>query len=595
MMATAGLVGCTRPAPAARVGAPKNSGAASAAVPAIPGGPSDRVLANRFAYVPPQCYAKVQEASGAVHNPCYACHMHPRAPNALDDSDLQTTWQFPGNAAHNPWANLFDPPAARQPRESDEAIRAYVRRSNYFDADGRLALRTRLAALPAAWDVDNDHRWDGYTPDAYFHFDQRGFDQGPDGPTGWRAFAYYPFLGAFLPTNGSADDVLIRLDRPFRENAAGEFDPLVYQINLAVVEALINRADVAVDPVDERVLGVDLDLNGALATATRVAFDGDAGGHTRMHYVGRAQQSERSIDNPIAPGLFPLGTEFLHSVRYLDGTADGTVTMAARMKELRYARKKRWFSYADLKASAAADAVETTESTTGAREVLWQNDHGITNKQGWYFQGFIEAADGSLRPQSYEETVACAGCHGGIGATTDSIFSFARKLPASALARGWFHWTQHDLRGLPEPRRADGEYEYTTYLRENGAADDFRDNKEAQARFFDAAGQLRADAVAALHKDVATLLVPSPARALELDRGYRAIVVEQTFTHGRDVPAAASANVYADAPGGKPTGIRAPFAGPHQPRPVAPPPVSGHSGRGGVPRSGCCRQYRHRN
>jgi hypothetical protein len=252
---------------------------------------------------------------------------------------------------------------------------------------------------------------------------------------------------------------------------------------------------------------------------------------------------------------------------------------------------------ADLKASAAADAVETTESTTGAREGLWQNDHGITNKHGWYFQGFVEAADGSLRPQSYEETVACAGCHGGIGATTDGIFSFAHKLPASAPARGWLHWTQHDLRGLPEPRRADGEYEYTTYLRENGAADDFRENKEAQARFFDGAGRLRQGAVAALHKDVATLLVPSAARALDLDRGYRAIVAEQGFSRDRDAPGTtrASANVYADAPGGKPTGVRSPFAGPHQPRPAAARPVSGHSERGAVPRSGCCRRRRRRS
>jgi hypothetical protein len=315
-----------------------------------------------------------------------------------------------------------------------------------------------------------------------------------------------------------------------------------------------------------------------------------------MHYVGRARHAETRGENPIAPGLFPLGTEFLHSVRYLDVTADGTVTMAARMKELRYAQKKRWFSYTDLKAVAAADVVEATESTTGAREVLWQNDHGIANGQGWYFQGFIEAADGSLRPQSYEETVACAGCHGGIGATTDSVFSFARKLPSTtpAPARGWFHWSQHDLRGLSEPRRADGGYEYTTYLQQNGAADDWRENKEAQAGFFDAAGALRANAVAALHRDVATLLLPTAARALQLDRGYRTLVAQQSFVRGRDGPGTPSDNIFQQAPDQQPTGIGAAVAGPHQPTvaPVVAPPrrrrVNGHSERGAVPRSGCC-------
>jgi hypothetical protein len=50
---------------------------------------------------------------------------------------------------------------------------------------------------------------------------------------------------------------------------------------------------------------------------------------------------------------------------------------------------------------------------------------------------------------------------GEIGATTDGMFAFARKLGAGAPARGWFHWSQHGLRGLPEPRRKDGRFEYT--------------------------------------------------------------------------------------------------------------------------------------
>jgi hypothetical protein len=155
--------------------------------------------------------------------------------------------------------------------------------------------------------------------------------------------------------------------------------------------------------------------------------------------------------------------------------------------------------------------------------------------------------------------VYCVGCHGGIGATTDGVFSFARKLGGGASGRafrdGWFHWSQHDLRGLAEPRGRDGEYEYTRYLKENGAGDELRENKEVLARFFDEGGTLRPDAIARLHADLSTLLLPSAERALDLNRAYRAIVDEQSFVKGRDTVLAAAEHVYAQPPLGERTGI----------------------------------------
>ena len=177
------------------------------------------------------------------------------------------------------------------------------------------------------------------------------------------------------------------------------------------------------------------------------------------------------------------------------------------------------------------------------------------NGHGWLFQGFIEAADGALRPQSYEETVACVGCHGGIGATTDSIFSLPRKLPATSAARGWYHWSQHSLRGIPEGRRRDGRYEYTLYLEETGAGDELRENAEVLARFFDDGGRLRPAEIARLHTDIGTLLLPSPERAIDLDRAYQAIVREQSFVRGRDSVLAAASHLYSRAPVGERTGI----------------------------------------
>src|SRR6201995_1977634 len=108
-----------------------------------------------------------------------------------------------------------------------------------------------------------------------------------------------------------------------------------------------------------------------------------------MHYVGRAHARELAGKFPIGPGLFPLNTEFLHTPRYLE-VENGLVQMAERIKEVRYAKKARWFSPADLRAPAQAELVEQQESATGAREVSWQFDRGVSNGQGWLLQGFIE-------------------------------------------------------------------------------------------------------------------------------------------------------------------------------------------------------------
>ena len=58
-------------------------------------------------------------------------------------------------------------------------------------------------------------------------------------------------------------------------------------------------------------------------------------------------------DVHLAAGLYPEGTEFLQSLRYLDEAADGSVIMASRMKELRYGRKYGWRDYATLRRAAA--------------------------------------------------------------------------------------------------------------------------------------------------------------------------------------------------------------------------------------------------
>ncbi|MBK1635416.1 hypothetical protein [Rhodovulum adriaticum] len=514
----------------------------------------DKHLTNPTAYIPSQCYTNTLDEAGNAYNPCFTCHVDARAPNYIvGDEDLQTEYAFPRAALKNPWTNLFVDRSAAIAAVSDAEIDAYVAQSNYFDADGTITLARKLANPPANWDEDGDGAWAGYIPDCHFNFDAEGFDHAPDGtPTGWRAFAYVPLPGGFWPTNGSTDDVLIRLAEPFRTDETGAYDPEIYKVNLAITEALIQRADVAIDPVDETRLGVDLDKDGTLGTADHIAYDWMPIDGRFMSWVGAAKGEK------LAAGLFPLGTEFLHTVRYID-VSSGAVSMAPRIKEVRYGIKSKWQTYADLEQGGLAEVKERAAFPDRIDIFDGGLETGIANGTGWRYQAFIEDAAGDLRPQSFEETVFCIGCHGGVSVTDDAAYAFPRKLPSqTAHARGWYHWTQKSLAGTPEPVRADGQRELLTYLQENGAGDEFRNNAEIIARFIAADGSVDPQAAAELEQDISTLLFPSPERARTLNKAYREIVLEQSYVRGRDAVAMPAANVHREVEQNQPTGIVTP-------------------------------------
>lgn len=528
----------------------------------------NRTLNNPIAYITSQCFTKTQDDAGRTHNPCFSCHIPSSEPNYLDDGDVQLGYDFPGDEGairENPWTNLFKDRSNAVAAIDDASILAYVRQDNYAAADGGSKLaRLLTASLPTVWDVNGNGRWDGYLPDAGFDFDALGFDHRADGSyTGWRAFAYAPFLGTFWPTNGSTDDVLIRLAPAFWQTEAGQPDLTVYKTNLAIVTAMIQRRDVALDaPIDETALKVDLDKDGRLAQAGTIRYDWAPLQGKTMSYVGKARTEQAAGRVHLAAGLFPEGTEFLHSVRYLDPDETGGIGLARRFKELRYAVKKSWYTYSDLKEMALKEQREKVVNPERTRQLAGNAEIGMSNGQGWTYQGFIEDRQGSLRPQTYEETVFCIGCHGGTGATTDSAFSFPRKFAESAHRGGWYHWTQKGLAGTAEPVRRDGQPEYAHYLAQNGAGDEFRENREAMARFFDGQGNLRGDMLARLRDDMSVLLFPSRARALELNKAYRVIVDEQSFAQGRDATVAPAQNVHRSIVLGTPTGVRAVVAGP---------------------------------
>ena len=189
------------------------------------------------------------------------------------------------------------------------------------------------------------------------------------------------------------------------------------------------------------------------------------------------------------------------------------------------------------------------------------SEAGISNGQGWIYSGFIEDAEGALRPQSYEELNYCFGCHSGIGATRDGIFSFHRKPDDDFPGSSWHHWSQKGMRGMPERFRADSEMEYSFYLKNNHAGDEFRANQEVINKFFDFEGNPVPAMFARLHQDISVLLYASPQRAMQLNKAYRLIVEEQSYTEGRDAIIAPSVNVHKDVEENAETGVKKPLQG----------------------------------
>jgi hypothetical protein len=521
-------------------------------------------MRNEAAYIPSQCYTKTEDKNGSAHNPCYSCHVASKAPNYSDDSDLQLTYSFPEYANTNHWKNLFNEDKPNINSISDLAILDYVRENNYLDNKSGIKLAKKLTNIPKEWDFDADGQWSGFIPDCYYNFDEQGFDRNPQGQyTGWRTFAYTPFLGTFWPTNGSTDDVLIRLGKPFRSHEDGTESIEIYKTNLAIVEAIIKRKDITINPVDEALYNVDLNKNGIIDTAKMIHYDWPPQDNRTMSFVGQAKQQLAQGKLHLAAGLFPETTEFLHSVRYIDVDENGKTKMAARMKELRYAKKSAWRTYSELKLAHDHEIKEENDFPDRLEQFFGDIESGLSNREGWIYQGFIEDAKGELRPQTYEETVFCMGCHSNLGATTDNIFSFSRKLSArGAYHRGWYHWTQKDLKNTPEPLRSDGKTEYTYYLKNNRAGDEFRENNEIINRFFDQFGTLISDEIEKSHRDITHLIFPSKNRALMLDKAYRHIVEEQSFIDGRDTIITPPHNLHHSVTDAQPSGVEIILTGP---------------------------------
>ncbi|MFW6322411.1 MAG: hypothetical protein ACOC02_02155 [Guyparkeria sp.] len=489
---------------------------------------------NHEALVPPQCYTRTD----GRFNPCFTCHQSYKdkdRPNFMDDGRLQSEYDFSDFAMTNRWSNLFKDRSEEVASISDEEILDYIAEDNYSALAGRLESMGWDGFVP---DLDDLHLADGA-------FDEHGFAR--DG-SGWVAFNYKPLPSTFWPTNGSTDDVMLRLPEAFRQasDCRGEsgYSVDAYRANLAILEAAIkDLPEIDSLPVDENAICTDLNGDGERSVVTRI--------RRPAHYVGDAD------DVPVETMLYPEGIQFLHTVRYVGVAEDGSITHTPRMKEVRYMKKLAFHDREELREIYADEDEghehddqrdEGHEDDGHGDEHSHEHDedvlagfsdtgHGLKNEFGWLVLGFIEDERGELRPQSKEEQLFCMGCHSTVGATLDQTFAFPRKVTG---AEGWGYLDLKGMADAPNVGEIDGEI--LTYLERVGGGSEFRNNPEMQARWFTDEGEVDREKVEAA--DVHTLITPSPERALRLNKAYRVIVDEQSFIHGRDATVVPPKNVY---------------------------------------------------
>lgn len=466
---------------------------------------------NAEAVIPPQCYTKTD----GVHNPCYACHQtyadDSQRPNQMRDGHLQGNYEFSDLGVKNHWRNLFIDRTELINNIPNQTIMDWINGDNYSPFIERMA---------------KDESWQGeFTPlqDLPYPalaFDDLGFAKDN---SGWVAFNYKPFPSTFWPTNGSTGDVMIRLAESFRTKDS-VYSRDVYLANLSLVEMAIKGLTRISSPlIDENKVGVDLNEDGQLTEITELV--------KRAQYVGDATQS-------VVHQLYPEGTEFLHTVRYVGVNEHGEIFNAPRMKEVRYMKKHAFKSKQHLASSYYREAKE--KAFENLPQTLYLGNQGINNTFGWIINGYIEDEQGQLRPQHEQELAFCNGCHKTIGATYDQTFSFARKVTG---ADGWGYINLKSMRDVPNLGESKGEF--LTYMERVGGGDEFRQNQEMLARWFNKNGEVDSAKVQAA-KSLYELITPSPLRAMALNKAYFTIVKEQSYVFGRDATLVKASNVQSE-------------------------------------------------
>jgi len=474
---------------------------------------------NAEAVIPPQCYTK----HDGEYNPCMTCHQsydYRSRPNTMSDGGLQHVYAFSDLGTHNHWQNLFEDRRPRIAKISDQAVIDYIYTDNYS---------------PLIEQLKSTADWQGPIPEIKnLHLGAAAFDEHGMAKDGshWVAFNYKPLPSTFWPTNGSSDDVMIRLPAKFRQTSCKnkDYSRDTYLANLGILEAAIkDLSRISVPAIDENAFCEDLNQDGKLSVISEIIRP--------THYVGQAS------DEAVTVMLYPIHTEFLHSVRYVGISKDGDIGLPPRMKELRYMNKFAFFPPTHLVSQYGNENQEKIEGLLP--QFINRGDKGTDNSFGWMLLGFIEDQQGQLRMQSEEENLFCMGCHTTIGSTIDQTFAFARKLDGAP------GWSYINLKGMPDApyvnaanTKNDSEGEIAHYLKTVGGGNEFRENDEIRERFFHADGSLNVAAINGL--DVYQLITPSLRRALDLNKAYMTIVADQDFIHGRDANLQPVRNVYSE-------------------------------------------------
>ncbi|MFO7830968.1 MAG: hypothetical protein R6V18_03160 [Desulfuromonadaceae bacterium] len=376
---------------------------------------------NEEPSIPAQCWI---ETGYGTQNACIYCHTDYLAKNkhgnAFPLGEDQILYSFPSPDLNKVlWRNTIFPQEIvhRLQKENislpDKEDVAYVRRDNWQSAfekarnEGSAEWLNKGAdkfVMFPALDPANLFPYRENDPTGggtHGYVDDDGFVRDESKKyTGWRAINFFPY-GIFTPLSGSVSGIYIRLPQPFRtEN--GKFSQKIYEKNLDLLEQNIKNRT-----------------------------------YEETHYSGDASTIK------IVKGFFPVGTEFAHPLHYVDLNADGEVgakvdgvvdnetvayefpgTRSRRIKEMRYMYKWKEVGLKDIDEEAHYDDVVIGHEGQG-----W-----VDNNAGWLLSAFIEDRQGNLRPQTTEELMQCIGCHGKVGNTVDSVWSFQRKLPAET---GW--------------------------------------------------------------------------------------------------------------------------------------------------------------
>lgn len=169
-------------------------------------------------------------------------------------------------------------------------------------------------------------------------------------------------------------------------------------------------------------------------------------------------------------------------------------------------------------------------------QTRYLGERGIDNGFGWTINGFIEDQQGQLRAQHKQELAYCNGCHKSVGAKFDQSF-FARKVSG---AKGWGYINLKEIEDVPNIGESEGEF--LTYMQRVGGGDEFRQNSEMLAKWFDEDGNVLKQKVSRV-PSLYELIMPSEQRAHDLNKAYRTIVNEQSYLFGRDATLVKAKNV----------------------------------------------------